>query len=315
MKATWNRITQYLLSLAVFIALISQSDLAGFAWVNLVVQLVIFIGLACIPAYFTNRMSYVDAAWPSGLVAIGVLTLIFGGITSPLTVAIATIYVLIGGRMAIWGLSLVLSGELTEELPRYRYQRIRWERAGLRSERLSIQVEIMMQGTANMSFLAVPAIVSTGNSSQSFGIFAAVGLAVWILSYVLESVADTQKKRFGAECARAGVRGRTCDIGLWRYSRHPNYFGQWMQWNALIVMVAPTLVSRWGHVAPTAWIITLAGLLLASFAMYQTLVAYTGAKPAEFYSLQKRPEYANYQRTTNMFFPGPQRKASPSRSR
>jgi steroid 5-alpha reductase family enzyme len=50
-----------------------------------------------------------------------------------------------------------------------------------------------------------------------------------------------------------------------------------------------------------------AGLLFVSRIMYVTLVRHTGAKPAEFYSLQKRPEYAEYQKETNIFFPGPPR--------
>ena len=55
---------------------------------------------------------------------------------------------------------------------------------------------------------------------------------------------------------------------------------------------------------PVAVLLTL-GLLFVSRLMYQTLVHYTGARPSEYYSLQKRPAYAEYQRRTNRFFPGP----------
>ena len=50
-----------------------------------------------------------------------------------------------------------------------------------------------------------------------------------------------------------------------------------------------------------------AGLIMMSWAMYNCLVYYTGAKPAEYYTLQKRPEYAKYQKIVNVFFPGPRK--------
>ena len=111
--------------------------------------------------------------------------------------------------------------------------------------------------------------------------------------------ADYQKTRF-----TAAVRGRTCNIGLWRYSRHPNYFFQWMQWNALIVAALPSFFERAGDLNAGAVVALAVGLPGLSYLMYQTLVYFTGALPAEYYSLQSRPDYADYQATTNRFFPG-----------
>ncbi|GAB6919706.1 hypothetical protein JCM9803A_01560 [Rhodococcus erythropolis] len=295
----------YAVMIAVFIAVACQHDLASFAWINLGTQAFLFTAFACIPAYRTSKMSFVDAAWPLGLVALGVQTLIFGDLHSSLTITVAGIYLFMGARMAWWACGFVYSGKSFNELPRYRYQRIRWNKAGLRSEQLSIQVEILLQGCANATILALPALLVASYSANPFGIAALVGVVLWVLAYVFESLADAQKARFGRMNARQGVRGRTCDIGLWRYSRHPNYFGQWMQWNALIVMVIPILIDRWDDTSLWAWVLVVAGILAASASMYYTLVVFTGAEPSEYYSLQSRPDYAEYQRTTNKFFPGP----------
>jgi steroid 5-alpha reductase family enzyme len=94
-----------------------------------------------------------------------------------------------------------------------------------------------------------------------------------------------------------------CNVGLWRYSRHPNYFFEWMVWNSLIIISLPSLFELWGseHLVMMIALITL--LLMASKMMYTTLLHYTGAKPAEYYSVQKRPEYKEYQKTTSIFFP------------
>lgn len=291
--------------IAVFVAVASQPDLAAFVWVNLAVQAVLFTFFACIPAHRTKTMSYVDGAWPLGLAAIGVQTLIFGDLQSPATIAVAAVYLLMGARMAWWACRFLYSGRRVPELPRYRYQRIRWNRVGLRSERLSIQVEILLQGCANVTILAIPALLTTGNTAEPFAIASVIGVALWVIFYVFESVADLQKARFGALSVKAGERSRTCNVGLWHYSRHPNYFGQWMQWNALILIAAPVLVDRWHEVSPLAWIITLLGLLAASASMYYTLVVFTGAEPAEYFSLQSRSDYYVYQQITNKFFPGP----------
>jgi steroid 5-alpha reductase family enzyme len=96
-----------------------------------------------------------------------------------------------------------------------------------------------------------------------------------------------------------------CNVGLWRYSRHPNYFAEWMVWNALVIAAIPSWLARSGQDGSLVWILLGLGLLFVSRIMYYTLVHYTGARPAEYYSVQKRPEYRAYQETTNMFFPGP----------
>lgn len=306
MSATQARIVQYLVASGIFAALAWQPELRAFAVTNLVVQSVLFVVLACVPAYRTGRMTYVDLAWPWGLAALGAQTLAFGDLGSPLTVAVGAIYLAMGARMGVWAVRIVTSEGLTEDLARYRYQRRRWARAGLRSERLSIQVEIMLQGIANMGLLAIPALLASAGS-RHLGVVEIVAIVVWVLAYGVESLADGQKARFGARCAREGVR-RSCDVGLWRYSRHPNYFGQWMQWNALILLVLPTLLDRRADTAVLPWVITLLGLVNISWALYRTLVHYTGAVPAEYYSLRSRPDYAEYQRTTNRFFPGPRRR-------
>ncbi|MFD6156952.1 DUF1295 domain-containing protein [Nocardia sp. NPDC060256] len=306
MSVTQARIAHYLAAAGVFTALAWQSDLRAFAVTNLVAQLVIFVAMACVPAYRTGFMTYVDLAWPWGLAALGALTLVFGDISSPLTVAVAVIYLAMGGRMGIWAVRLIGTGGLTEEMPRYRYQRRRWARAGLRSERLSILVEIMLQGIANMGILAIPALLAAA-SSRSLGPVEIIALVVWGLFYGLESLADWQKARFGALSKRQGIR-RSCDVGLWRFSRHPNYFGQWMQWNALILLVLPTLLDRRSDTSIVVWVVTLVGLFGISKALYNTLVYYTGAVPAEYYSLKSRPDYAGYQAVTSRFFPAPRRR-------
>ncbi|MEU3645744.1 DUF1295 domain-containing protein [Lentzea sp. NPDC034063] len=302
MRRIWSMLPFVLVGVALLLA----PATAGPAWWNLVAQVVLFTLAAAVPGYLTRHVSYVDVAWPWGLVAIGLVTLLTADRLSVPLVAVALAYLAMGARMGLWSLVLTVRhgwwkpGSPKIELPRYQYQRRRWERQGFRSETWSVQYEIWLQGLANASVLAVPAFLVAADGQRPLSVWSCAALALWAASYVLESVADRQKQRFAA----SGTRG-TCDRGLWRYSRHPNYFFQWMQWNALVLVALPSLPARFHDTTPLVWVMLTLGLFFASWTLYVTLTKHTGARPAEHYSLRKRPDYALYQARTNMFFPGP----------
>jgi steroid 5-alpha reductase family enzyme len=98
-----------------------------------------------------------------------------------------------------------------------------------------------------------------------------------------------------------------CDIGLWKYSRHPNYFAEWMVWNSLIIASIPSYIGLYRQESFIIFAFLGLSLIYTSRIMYLTLVYLTGAIPSEYYSVQKRPDYKIYQESTNMFFPGPKK--------
>lgn len=288
-------------------AFVVAASTRTFAITNLFVQFAIFVPAACIPAWRTGRMTYVDFAWPAGLAAIGIQTFVFAESLTPLTVIVAACYTIVGGRAAIWaGVVLLKARMVVEELPRYQYQRLRWAEAGHRNERLSIQSEIGMQLSANFAFLAVPAYLATTSTDSGLNALETIAIVAWGVAYALESLADVQKNRFAGNPTNAAQQ--VCDVGLWRYSRHPNYFFHWTQWLALVVLVVPTAVE-FAHQAPAiTTIVAETSLLSIVLMMYYTLAYHTGVIPAEYYSLRKRPAYADYQATVNRFFPGPRKR-------
>ena len=293
------------------ILLILEPSLSKLAVINLSGQILLFILLACIPAYRTGRMSYVDIAWPWGLVLIGVLTYVFSSGDWLRVLVISTAYVLIGLRMGLGALKLWKSGWLETEFPRYQYQRRRWEKSGKTNVSLALQVEILIQGFANASFLAFPAFVIASNPQAAISVFEVLAVVFWLTAFVMESLADGQKLKFLKQMKKSGQKYKVCNVGLWAYSRHPNYFAEWMVWNGLVIASIPS----WFHFLPlqqnnlslTLWVLIGLGLLFVSRIMYLSLVYLTGAKPSEYYSSKKRPEYKTYQQTTNMFFPGPRK--------
>lgn len=252
-------------------------------------------------------MAYVDLGWPIGIVAISVVcfTMLDGNVIRQS--AIALIYGLVGLRMSLMAVKMLLKGELRQELPRYQYQRRRWQKRNLKHTGLVAQIEVIGQGMYNASFLAFPGFIIATNSQEAIHWAEWLGLGIWLFAYIWESTADLQKSRFIQACKQANIRNAVCNQGLWRYSRHPNYFGQWLGWVGVVVATVPSFFALYAHEHLIIWLALGAGCGFLLYAMYNALVFYSGAVPAEFYSLQKRPDYTAYKAQTNQFFPGPRK--------
>jgi len=278
--------------------------LSSISLTNGILQLLLFAIVVCLPIWRTGRMSYVDIGWPWGLTVIGVLTWLYGEGDSVRVAIVSIAYILAGSRMGFGALKMWKLGMLKTELPRYEYQKRRWQKAGKKNTALAMQVEAILQGLANASFLAIPAFIIAANPNATISILEIVGIAVWLGAFLMESVADMQKLTFLKNMKKLGEKNKVCNVGLWKYSRHPNYFGEWMVWNGLIIASIPSWIALYQQESIFIWGLLGAGLLFVSRIMYTTLVYHTGAVPAEYYSVQKRPEYKSYQQTTNIFFPG-----------
>ena len=117
--------------------------------------------------------------------------------------------------------------------------------------------------------------------------FAAAGVALFVLAMANESLADHQLAHFRANPAN---KGKTCRAGWWRYSRHPNYFFEWLVWIALAVAATPGPGGWWAWGAPAA--------------MLLLVTKVSGIPWAEQQSLRSRgDDYRRYQRETSAFVP------------
>ena len=113
------------------------------------------------------------------------------------------------------------------------------------------------------------------------------GVATWLIGVGGEATADAQLARFRADPAN---RGRTCRDGLWRYSRHPNYFFEWLHWFAYVLLAVGS---------PIAWLAWAGPVVMYLFLRFLSGVPHTEAN-----ALRTRgADYAEYMRTTPMFFP------------
>jgi steroid 5-alpha reductase family enzyme len=125
---------------------------------------------------------------------------------------------------------------------------------------------------------------------ERLGVPALLGAALWVVGFLFEAVADAQLARFKNDPAK---RGRILDSGLWRYTRHPNYFGNACLWWGLFLIACDHWIGSVTVFAP---------LLMTHF-----LLNVTGKKLLEKRMQRSRPEYAAYVARTSGFFPRPPR--------
>jgi len=300
--------------LFVMLIVLSTSAFQTIGLINAMGQAILFTLIVCIPIWKTGRMSYVDIGWPWGLVLLGLITFIFSDGYWLRSFIVSAVVVLIGLRMGLGALKMWRLGLLKKEFPRYQYQRVLWSKEGKDNTLLALQVDAVSQGLANTSFLALPVFIIASNNSENFALLELIGLFVWASAFILESIADFQKLEFLKKMKKEGKQRQVCNVGLWKYCRHPNYFFEWMVWNGLIIAAIPSWLTidpiklyLFGYDYSDGLLLTLVCMLYASKAMYTTLVYTTGAVPSEYYSAQKRPAYKKYQQTTNRFFPGPKK--------
>ncbi|MBI1770429.1 MAG: DUF1295 domain-containing protein [Bacteroidetes bacterium] len=118
-----------------------------------------------------------------------------------------------------------------------------------------------------------------------------IGIAIWIIGVVGESIADAQLKKFKSNSEN---QDKICEVGLWNYSRHPNYFFEWLVWTSYFMFA---LGSPWG------WLSIISPLLILYF-----LLKVTGIPNTEEQMIKSRGQtFIEYQKTTSVFIPLPKK--------
>jgi steroid 5-alpha reductase family enzyme len=230
--------------------------------------------------------SIVDLIWGLGFVLVAWTAVIVGDGYDARALLLAAL-------VTVWGLRL--SGYLawrnlgSGEDKRYQAMRERW---GARFWLVSLVTVFVLQGVL-MWIVSLPVQLSASAADPSnLGLLAWLGVAVWLVGFGFESLGDLQLARFKADPDNAR---EVMDRGLWRYTRHPNYFGDFCVWWGIFLVAAETGPGRWGVIGPIV--------------MSALLMRYSGVGVLEKSIGSRRPGYAEYARRTSTFFPRPPKPA------
>ena len=222
--------------------------------------------------------SYVDAIWPIGFLVLALASLLFAGAQG------ATWYV---GLVAIWALRLAshLFARWREEGPDKRYQKL-LERSPPGREAIFMLVAVFLLQGVLLWVTALPVQHAVMEGATYTAPAAIVGIVLFVIGLAFEVIGDRQLATFKADPAN---KGQVMDKGLWRYTRHPNYFGNAVLfWGLWLIAVADG--NGW-------W--TMIGPLFLTF----TLIRWTGARMLEDGLRESRPGYAAYVGRTPGFVP------------
>jgi steroid 5-alpha reductase family enzyme len=238
----------------------------------------------------TRNAGIVDVGWAAG---IGVLGVLFAASSDGWLHRRILVGVLIGvwsARLAIYLLLDRVAGQPEEG--RYRTLRQKWGAAADRNLFFFFQAQAILD-----VFFALPILIVAHYAASRWTGWDLAGVLIWVVSVGNTVLADRQLARFKR---RPENRGKTCREGWWRYSRHPNYFFEWLHWWSYVAMA----------VGAAYWWVT----LLAPAVMLFFLFKVTGIPPTEAQALVSRgEEYREYQRTTSVFIPWFPKKGNGSR--
>lgn len=227
-----------------------------------------------------RNASIVDFGWAAGTGLLGVWYAARGG-------GDVTRAWLLGTMAGLWGLRLglyLLGTRVIGHPEEGRYQELRrkWGSGIEWKFLLFFQFQALL-----CVLLSAPFLAAARNAEPSLSWLEYGGAALWLVAFAGETAADWQLHRFKSDPAN---KGKTCRAGLWRYSRHPNYFFEWLIWVAFALFALGSPGGYWGLVAP---------LLMLYF-----LFRVTGIPATEEQAVRTRGEdYREYQRTTSSFVP------------
>ena len=228
----------------------------------------------------TGNAAIADVGWAYGIV-FGVLYFSFIGNGDKERI------ILTAAMGVIWGIRLgtyLLVNRVINKEEDSRYRNFR-KSAGRNVKRYFF---LFFQAQAVVAILFVIPICIIFYNPKQLNYIDIIALMVWLFSMLGESVADRQLSNFKSDMSN---KGKVCQKGLWRYSRHPNYFFEWIHWWSYVIL---NLGSN------NLWV-SLSGPILMLF----FLIKVSGIPFAEQQSLKSKGiEYKRYIETTNMFFPG-----------
>ena len=257
----------------------------GINFALLMGAIILLWGYAC----KIRDVSFIDAFWGFGMVIMAASSWVQMGMPGGRAALIIAL-------VAAWGLRLAL------------HLYTRWRANGADSRYTSILRSAMEKRGWNWPLAALimvfamqaPLLFITCLPAQlgimasadtgAIGGIAIIGALAAIIGILFESIGDAQLKTFKADPANAG---KVMDTGLWRYTRHPNYFGDFLAWWGIWLIAADA--GFWVAAA------SVAGPVFLSF----TLMKWSGAPMLERGMKKRRPEYARYIERTSAFFPWP----------
>ncbi len=226
-----------------------------------------------------KRNDLADIAWGLGYILLSVFYLI--------TTEISQRGLLIYSLIFIWGLRLSIHIFLRNKGKQedFRYQK--WRNEWGKSFYLRSYLQVYLLQGFLLLLIVSPATIVSAFSQPTLGFLDYIGVVIWLVGFYFEAVGDYQLMEFSNNPEN---KGKIIKHGLWKYSRHPNYFGEVVMWWGIFLIALNSPYGIYALISPAT--ITLLILFVSGIPMLEK-------------KYENNPEFKEYKKRTSAFFPLP----------
>jgi steroid 5-alpha reductase family enzyme len=225
-----------------------------------------------------RRNDVADVAWGLGFVLVAWTSfLLAGGSGTPgLLVCIL---------VSVWGIRLAWHIHARHRGKPEDFRYLAWRREWGKWFYARSYAQVYLLQGALLFIVALPVLVICRSTAGAFGFLNGIGVCVWLFGFLFESVGDAELARFAKDPVN---RGKILQSGLWRYTRHPNYFGEVVQWWGIWLMAVGV---------PGGWFSVVGPLTIS------LLIVKVSGIPMLEKKMAENPDFAEYKRRTSIFVP------------
>ena len=248
-------------------------------FVNVSLVILLYFSVIFILAQILKNNSIVDSFWGPGFLLVGIYTFLTSenrGFRAMIVTAL----------VAIWAIRLFMHITIRNwnkpEDYRYINMRKKW---GNKFPMLKAYLNVFVFQGIMLFIISLPITVSNSSSNQKIGILGFLGIIIWIIGFYFESVGDKQLKEFKSKPEN---KGKIMTSGLWSYTRHPNYFGEATMWWGIFVFTITSISQLWIIISPI---------------LITVLLLFVSGVPLLEKKYKDRPDFIQYGKRTNKFFP------------
>lgn len=259
-----------------------------FSYVYPLAVAVAFMSCIFLIARSRGRYDLIDVAW--GLTFIGIALVSY---TAHMP-GFFTVQTLVTTLVFMWGMRL--SFHIYMRWDRSRTEDKRYSEMRKRFDRLpggvrwNMFVRVFLLQAVLALVVSLPVVTVNSAEPLLFNVGTLIGLMVWVIGFLFESLGDYQLRRHLSD---PKSKGKLMTTGLWKFTRHPNYFGEFAQWWGIFIMAVPA----------GGWWISLVGPLVISI-----LLLFVSGVPLTEKHFEGRKGWKEYKRRTSIFLPLPPKK-------
>lgn len=245
----------------------------------LALTLLLYMTFWFIISIVKNRNDIADIAWGLGFVLVAWLSFIMSDFSLKALI--------VNGLVTVWGLRLAWyiykRNKNKAEDSRYQEWRKSWKKYFYLRSYLQV---FLLQGIF-LYLISLPVMFVNFSALQNFGVMEIIGIIVWCVGFYFESMGDKQLREFIADSTN---KGKLMNRGLWKYSRHPNYFGEVTQWWGIFIIALSIPGAFFTIIGP---------------ATITTLILFVSGIPLLEKKYAGRTDFEEYKKRTSIFFPLP----------